>query len=116
MSNKIQPTNTTIRSNLYLNRSAKTAFHFEFDEAVEFDRVFDGEFLGDGFDEPAHDHLLRVVVVKATTLEVENVLVADLPNGRLVGDIDATLIDFHVRHGVRRGLVVEHQRVTLDRR
>ncbi len=116
MSNRIRPTNTTIRSNLYINRSAKTAFHFEFDEAVEFDRVLDWEFLRDGFDEPAHDHLFRVVVVQSAALEVEHVLVADFTDRCLVGDVHAIFVDFHVRHGVRRGFVVEHQRVTFDRR
>jgi len=44
--------------------SSEAPFHFEFDEAVEFDRILDGQFFRDRFDEAGDDHLLGVVVVQ----------------------------------------------------
>ena len=35
--------------------SAHRPFHFQVDEAVQFHRVLQGKFLGDGFDEPTDD-------------------------------------------------------------
>ena len=62
------------------------ALHLEFDEPVQLDGVLDGQLFGDGLDEARNDHLFRVVVVQPTRLEVEDVLVADLADGRLVRD------------------------------
>src|SRR6056297_3185616 len=95
---------------------SERALHFEFDEPVQLDRVLDGQLFRDGLDEARNDHLLGVVVVQPARLQVEDVLVADLPDRRLVGDVDLRLVDLHVRHRVRRRLVVEHQRVALDGR
>src|SRR6056297_2089183 len=79
---------------------SEAPLHLEFDKAVEFDRVLDRQFLRDRLDEAGDDHLLGVVVVQSTRLEVEDVLVADLADGRLVGDVDFRFLDLHVRHGV----------------
>jgi len=111
------PSSTLVLSSNQLNRSLpERALHLQFDEAVQFDGVLDGQLFRDRLDEAGDDHLLCVVVVQPTGLEVEDVLVADLPDGRLVSDVDLRLLDLHVRHRVRRGVVVEHQRVTLDGR
>src|SRR6056297_3100047 len=95
---------------------SERALHLEFDEPVELDGVLDRQLLRDRLDEPRDDHLFRVVVVETARLEVEDVLVADLADGRLVGDVDLRLVDLRVRHRVRRRLVVEHQRVALHGR
>src|SRR6056297_656790 len=78
-------------------KSPERALHLEFDEPVELNGVLDGQFLRDRLDEPRDDHLFRVVVVETARLEVEDVLVADLADGRLVGDVDFRLVDLHVR-------------------
>src|SRR5215204_5925773 len=96
--------------------SANRALHLQLDQAVHLDRVFHRELLGDRLDEPVDDHLGSLLLVQPAGLEVEDLLLADLRDGRLVADVDVVLPDADRRVGVRAGVLVEQQRVADDLR
>src|SRR5262245_44780838 len=94
--------------------SADRAFHLQLDEAVELDRVLHRPLLREGLDEAVDDEERRLLLREPAALEVEELLLADLADGRLVLDGDLVLVDLHRRVGVRAGLLVEEERVALD--
>src|SRR5919201_1024784 len=94
--------------------SADAAFHLELDEAVHLDRVLHRELLDDRLDEAVDDELARLVLGDAVGHEVEELLLADLRDGRLVADVDVVLADPDRRVGVRARLLVKEQRVADD--
>src|SRR6266487_4679087 len=86
-------------------------FHLERDQAVELERVLHGKFLGDRLDEAAHDHGGRLGLGQPPRPEVEELVVTDLGDGRLVTEGDVLLLDVVVRVGVRTRHLVQQQRV-----
>ena len=54
------------------------AFHVEFDQARELDRVLHRKRLGDRLDEAVHDHRGGLLLGEAAALEVEELVLADL--------------------------------------
>src|SRR5215210_6072497 len=91
--------------------SANRALHLQLDQAVHLDRVFHRELLGDRLDEPVDDHLGGLLLVQSAGLEVEDLLLADLRDGRLVTDVDVVLADPDRRVGVGAGFLVEQEGV-----
>ena len=77
----------------------------------QLDRVLHRERLGDRLDEAVHDHRGRLLLGEAAALEVEELVVADLRDRRLVADAGVLLLDLHVRVRVGARLLVEDQRV-----
>src|SRR5919202_3257833 len=95
---------------------ADGAFHLELDQAVHLDRVLQWKLLRDRLDEAGHDHRRRLRLGEAARHQVEELLLADLRDRRLVPDIDVVLVDADVRVGVGARLLVEDQRVAHDLR
>src|SRR4051795_2285643 len=95
---------------------ADRAFHLELDQPVHLDGVLERELLRDRLDEARHDHRRGLGLGEPARHEVEELLLADLRDGRLVADVDVALVDLDVRVGVRARLLVEDQRVAHDLR
>src|SRR3954449_621322 len=96
--------------------SANGALHLELDEAVHLDRVLHWELLDDRLDEAVDDQLAGLVLRDAAAHQVEELLLADLRDGRLVTDVHVVLADADRRVGVRARVLVEQQRVADDLR
>src|SRR6478609_2256376 len=92
------PTASTLRIGL-ASTSANGAFHLQLDQAVHLDGVRERELLRDGLDEARHDHGARLGLGEAATHEVEELLLADLRDRRLVPELDVRLVDLDV--GIR---------------
>src|SRR6185295_1433247 len=95
---------------------ANGALHLQLDEAVHLDRVVHRELLDDRLDEAVDDQLGGLLLAQPVGHEVEELLLADLRDGRLVADVDVVLADADRRVGVRAALLVEQQRVADDLR
>src|SRR6185369_14677046 len=73
--------------------SADRALHLQLDQAVQLDRVLHRQLFGDRLDEPVDDHLRGLLLVEPAALQVEELLVADLRDRRLVSDVGVVLAD-----------------------
>src|SRR3954465_3579290 len=80
---------------------ANGALHLELDEAVHLDRVLHRELLDDRLDEAVDDQLGGLLLAQPVGHQVEELLLADLRDGRLVADVDVVLADADRRAGVR---------------
>src|SRR6185436_16062310 len=96
--------------------SANRAFHLELDQPVHLNGVLERELLGDRLDEAGDDHRRRLVLGNPAAHQIEELLVADLRDRRLVTDVDLVLVDLDVRVGVGARVLVEDQRVAHDLR
>src|SRR5438477_615829 len=94
---------------------ANGTLHLKRDEAVHLDRVVHGERLDDRLDESVNDHGGRFRLGEAAAHEIEELLLTDLGDRRLVTDGHVLLVDFHVRVGVASRGLIEDQRVAPDR-
>src|SRR6478672_3414896 len=88
------------------------ALHLQLDQAVHLDRVLHRQLAGEGLDEPAHDHAGSLFLREAAAHQVEELLLADLGDGRLVADVDVALVHLDVRVRVGARLLVEDEGVT----
>src|SRR3954453_9850452 len=95
---------------------ANRALHLQLDEAVHLDRVLHRQLLDDRLDEAVDDQLRRLLLREPVGHEVEELLLADLRDRRLVADVDVVLADADRRVGVRAALLVEEERVADDLR
>src|SRR6185312_7623284 len=95
---------------------ANGPLHLQLDQAVHLDRVLHRQLLRDRLDEAVDDQLGRLLLRDPVGLEVEDLLLADLRDGRLVADVDVVLADADRRVGVRARGLVEQQRVADDLR
>src|SRR4051812_40229817 len=95
---------------------ADAPFHLQLDEAVHLHRVLHRKLLDDRLDEAVDDQLRRLLLAQPVGHEVEELLLADLRDRRLVADVDVVLADADRRVGVRAALLVEEQRVADDLR
>src|SRR5690606_4617780 len=93
---------------------ADRAFHLELDEAVHLDRVLHRQLLHNRLDEARDDHAERVGFADTPAHQVEELLLTDLRDRRLVADADIVLTDIDVRIGVRAALFVQDERVAND--
>src|SRR3954463_10397318 len=66
--------------------SANGALHLELDEAVHLDRVLHRELLDDRLDEAVDDQLAGLLLGEPARHQVEELLLADLRDARLVAD------------------------------
>ena len=73
-----------------------------------------GQRAGDRLDEAVDDHAHRLALGQAPAHQVEELVLADLRDRRLVADLGVALGDLHVGLGLRRRLLVEDQRVAAD--
>src|SRR5215207_7833524 len=90
------------------------AFHLELDQAVQLDGVLERELLGYRLDEAVDDHRYGLLLGEPAAHEVEELVFANLRDGRLVLGVDLLLLDLDVRIGVSPGVLVQKQRVALD--
>src|SRR5438477_5766665 len=94
---------------------ANGTLHLERDEAVHLDGVVHWGCLDDGFDARVHDHRGALGLGETAAHEIEELLLPDLRDRRLVADGHVLLVDLHVGVGVAPGGLVEDQRVAPDR-
>src|SRR4051794_21322314 len=94
---------------------ANRALHLELDEPVELQRVLHRQLAGDRLDEPAHDHRHRLVLGQTAAHQVEELVLADLADRRLVSHLHVVLADVDVGIGVGAADRVDEQRVALHR-
>src|SRR5437899_1374941 len=94
---------------------AGSPLHLKLDEPVHLDGVFHRKLLRDRLDEAVHDHRGRLRLGNPAAHEIEDLLVTDLRDGRLVSDRDLILLDFHVRIRIRPRVLVEQERVATHR-
>src|SRR3954451_4476242 len=95
---------------------ANEALHLQLDEAVHLAGVRHRELLDDRLDEAVDDQLGGLLLAQPVGHQIEELLLADLRDGRLVADADVVLADADRRVGVRAALLVEQQRVADDLR
>src|SRR3954453_4864621 len=95
---------------------ANGALHLQLDEPVHLDRVLHRELLDGRLDEAVDDQLGGLLLAQPVGHEVEELLLADLRDGRLVADVDVVLDDADRRGRVGAALLVEQQRVADDLR
>src|SRR5690606_41200977 len=81
--------------------SADRAFHLELDEAVQLHCVLERKLLRDRLDEAPDDHGGGLVLGDPPARQVEELLLADLRDRRLVPDVRVPLPDLDVGIGVR---------------
>src|SRR5216110_1331914 len=77
--------------------SANGTLHLELDEPVHLDGVLERELLRDRLDEARDDHCTRLRLREAAAHEVEELLLADLRDRRLVPELDVRFVDLDVR-------------------
>src|SRR4051812_37335578 len=94
--------------------SSDRAFHLQLDQAVELEGVLHRQLTRDRLDEAAHDHRHRLVLGHAARHQVEQLVLADLADRRLVSHLHVVLADVDVRIGVGAADRVDEQRVALD--
>src|SRR5690242_21574603 len=87
---------TLVTSIKAARRSTDGAFHLELDQPVHLDGVLERELLGDRLDEARDDHRGGLLLGEPAAHQVEELLVADLGDGRLVADVDRILLDVDV--------------------
>src|SRR5690349_2606675 len=72
------------------------ARHFELNQPIQFNGVFQRQLFGDWLDKAAHDHRVGLTLGEAAAHQVEELLLAHLRDGRLMPDLDIFLLDFDV--------------------
>src|SRR6266496_6398761 len=95
-------------------RLAHTAGHLQLDQAVQLNRVLHGEFPGDRLNEAVDDQRVGLGLIQATTHQVEELVVTDLGDGRLVADLGLVLFDANSWIGIGASILIEQERVTAD--
>src|SRR5919201_4718265 len=96
--------------------SANRTLHLQLDQAVHLDRVLHRQLLDDRLDEAVDDQLAGLLLGNPARHQVEELLLADLGDARLVADVHVVLADADRRVGVRARVLVEEQRVADDLR
>src|SRR6266699_3091010 len=93
-------------------RLAHTAGHLQLDQAVQLHRVLHGEFLGDRLNEAVHDQRISFGLIQSTAHQVEELVVTDFRDGRLVTDFGLVLFDTNGWIGIGAGILIQQERVT----
>ena len=89
-----------------------TAGHLQLDQAIELNRVFHGEFPGDGLNEAVDDQRVGLGLIKSAAHQVEELVVTDLRDGCLVADLGLVLLNPNGWVGIGASIFVEQERVT----
>src|SRR5699024_5544314 len=90
------------------------SFHLQFDQTVELKCVLHRELLGDWLHEATNDHRHRLFLLETAAHQVEELVLGDLGDGRLVAQGDVVVADVVVRVCIRPGDGVHQQGVTLN--
>src|SRR5258708_14297873 len=85
--------------------------HLELDQTVQLNGVLEWQLLGDWLDKAAHDHRVGFALAQAAAHQIEELLLADLRDGRLVPHLDILFLDLDVGIGVRAARLVQQQPV-----
>src|SRR5438477_8564939 len=93
------------RSEMRRGSLADGAFHLELHQAVELDRVLHRELAGDGLDEAVDDHCRSFHFGQPSAHQVEELVLADLADGGLVGERRSLLLHLDVRVRVGTALL-----------
>src|SRR5947209_16639897 len=72
---------------------ANRTLHLQLDQPVHLDGVLHRELLGDRLDEAVDDQLRGLLLGDAVRHQVEELVLTDLRNRRLVPDVDVVLAD-----------------------
>src|SRR5207249_6161902 len=86
---------------------ANRTLHLQLDQPVHLDRVLERKLLRDRLDEAGHDHRARLRFREPARHQIEELLLADLRDRRLVLDVDVVLVDPDVWVRVRARLLVK---------
>src|SRR5437763_5759054 len=95
-----------------LFRLAHTAGHLQLDQAVQFNRVLHGEFLGDRLDETVNDQRVGLGLIQAAAHQVEELVVTALRDSRFVTNLGLILFDAKGWTRIRASMPIEQERVT----
>ena len=95
-------------------RLAHTARHLQLDQPIQLNRVLHGEFLRDRLDEAVDDQRIGLGLIQASAHQVEELVVTDLRDGRLVADLGLVLFDANGGIGIGARMLIEQERVTAD--
>src|SRR6185312_8500115 len=76
-----------------------TADHLQLNQTVELDRVLHRQLLCHRLDEAVDDHRGGLVLGEAARAHVEELVVGDAPDGRLMGDGHVRVLDLDVGPG-----------------
>src|SRR6266516_3387672 len=90
------------------------ARHLQLDQTVQLNRVLHWEFLCDRLNEAVDDQGVGLGLTQATAHQVEELVVTDLRDGRLVADLGLVLFDANGGIGIGASLLIEQERVTAD--
>src|SRR5436189_256455 len=97
-------------------RLAHTAGHLQLDQAVQLNRVLHRQFLGDRLNEAVDDQRVGLGLIQSTAHQVEELVVTDFRDGRLVADLGLVLFDAHGGVGIGARMLIEQERVTAHMR
>ena len=95
-------------------RLAHTAGHLHLDQAVQLNCVLHWEFLCDRLNEAVDNQRVGLGLIQATTHQVEELVVTDLRDGRLVADLGQVLFDAHGGIGIGASMLIEQERIAAD--
>src|SRR5437764_10494218 len=98
------------------SRLAHTAGHLQLDQAVQFNRVLHWKFLGDRLNEAVDNQRVGLGLIQATAHQVEELVVTNLRDGRLVAHLGLVLFDANGWIGIAASILIEQERVTADTR
>src|SRR5436305_14261967 len=93
---------------------AHTTRHLQLDQTVQLNRVLHGEFLGDRLNEAVDDQRVSFGLIQATAHQVEELVVTNLRDGRLVADLSQALFATHSGIGIGASLLIDQERATTD--
>src|SRR5256712_2547167 len=96
--------------------SPDPATQFQFDQAVDFDRVLDGDPPRHDLGRPEDDHPEGLVLRHPARRHVEEHLVAHLADAPVLDDLRIRLVEFNRGDGLGPRLRIEHQRGPFDAR
>src|SRR5438093_4415955 len=80
--------------------SPDAASELQLDEAVHFDRVLDGDSFRDHLGRPEDDHPEGLLLRHPAGRQVEEHLVAHLPDASLLGDLRVRFVQLDGRNGL----------------
>src|SRR5262249_17124218 len=86
---------------------ADGTFHLQSQQAIQFDRILHRQLFGERLEEAVDDHRLAFGLGQPAALQVEQLLIRDLADGRFVADVHTLFIDLDRRVGVAAALLIQ---------
>src|SRR6266700_7721636 len=93
-------------------RLTNTAGHFQLDQAVQLNRVLHWELFGDRLDEAVDNQRVGFRLIQTTTHQVEELLITDLRDSRLVAHLGLILFDTDGWISISTCLLIKQERIT----